>query len=284
MRTRFHKTIGRKIRRVFRRKVLSRHGVGVLADTKNGLFVVDPGDFMIGRKLLRDGVWDYDEISWLSDVVGENAKVIVNVGTHIGALLIPLSKLSERTIGFEANAQNYKLAVINSDINRLTNTTIENLAIGEQERVVSVVNNPINTGNSSINLSSDHGEMTVKMTTLDKYCSTHQIDSIDLMVMDIEGHELYALLGGEKCLKATRAIYIEFAPEHLREQGTQPEDLVDRLCDLFDHMYIFEDKVRSYDSVEARDYLKAITETRGLLKNLLFTKEVLPNTALQRTR
>ncbi len=53
---------------------------------------------------------------------------------------------------------------------------------------------------------------TVSVTTIDAYCATNEIKHIDLLKMDIEGHEFAALKGANKMLdhKCIAAIQIEF--------------------------------------------------------------------------
>jgi FkbM family methyltransferase len=52
----------------------------------------------------------------------------------------------------------------------------------------------------------------VEITTIDAYCASHGIDRIDLLKMDIEGHELDALAGATQMFEraAIRAVLFEF--------------------------------------------------------------------------
>ncbi len=89
-------------------KILLNYGKGVLADTKNGLFIVDPKDFTISRKLLKNGVYDWDEILFLRNHLN-NQSTVIFVGCHIGTLLIPIAKSVKKVYGFEANPKNFEL-------------------------------------------------------------------------------------------------------------------------------------------------------------------------------
>lgn len=105
MKTRLHKKLGRLLRRKFRESVLSDFGEGVLAKTKNGLLVVEAGDFAVGRKLLDRGEYDYAEILWLKKYLKSEDANLVVVGSHIGAVLIPISKQCKSVIAFEADVK-----------------------------------------------------------------------------------------------------------------------------------------------------------------------------------
>lgn len=58
-------------------------------------------------------------------------------------------------------------------------------------------------------MSFDHVE-TVSMETLDEYCSRKSIEQIDLLKIDVEGHELGVLTGANRFLKEGRIRMVQF--------------------------------------------------------------------------
>lgn len=54
------------------------------------------------------------------------------------------------------------------------------------------------------------GSESVKIETLDNYCKSHNIDMIDLLKIDVEGHELDVLLGASEMLSAGKIRYLTF--------------------------------------------------------------------------
>lgn len=50
----------------------------------------------------------------------------------------------------------------------------------------------------------------VRLVTLDEFCVTNDIESVDYLKLDIEGHELKALKGAERMLREKRIGYIQF--------------------------------------------------------------------------
>ena len=278
---RLHKKIGRTFRQGLRNTVLSRHGVAVLANTWNGLLLVEAGDFAVGRRLLQKGSYDKPEVEWLLECIGHHAGSIVIVGAHIGALLVPLSRAAEKVIGFEPDAINFDLLSKNLLLNEVHNTQLINAAVGMRRGMVALRRNSLNPGNTSISMSHDNASGQVEMTTLDSSLSGAPID---LMVMDIEGHEKHALEGGTRTIELTERLYIEFAPEQLVEQGTDPEDLLRLLSRSFPLLYLLEDRVVCTPAdVGCRDIAQRMG-ARGFLKNLLFAKSELPGQAVQWTR
>lgn len=51
---------------------------------------------------------------------------------------------------------------------------------------------------------------TIRLESVDRYCSEHKIASIDFMKMDVEGHELEVLKGASDLLKSRRIRIIQF--------------------------------------------------------------------------
>lgn len=50
----------------------------------------------------------------------------------------------------------------------------------------------------------------VQLTTLDTYCATHEIASVDFLKIDVEGHELAVLQGARELLRHNRIDVIQF--------------------------------------------------------------------------
>lgn len=50
----------------------------------------------------------------------------------------------------------------------------------------------------------------VKLTTLDLYCTKNNITKIDLLKLDVEGHEINALKGGTEMINSDKVSIIQF--------------------------------------------------------------------------
>ena len=108
MRIAWRKRISRTIRGRLLARVLSKHGEGIVANTKNGLLVVDPRDFAVCRSLLEHGSYDWAELQWLSRILSDCSRVVF-VGAHIGSLLVPiaLKSGSGEIVAFEPSPRNH---------------------------------------------------------------------------------------------------------------------------------------------------------------------------------
>ena len=113
------------------------------------------------------------------------------------------------------------------------------------------------------------------MVPLDAELDTFPFQQIDLLVMDIEGHELHALKGSTNLLDKLSILDIEFAPEQLADHGSDPVEMLDLIFDHFGYMYILREKPHKYNKESAMIYLREKMDQKGFLINLIFSKKEL---------
>jgi FkbM family methyltransferase len=266
----WRKRVSRTVRGKLCSLPLSTHGVGVAVATKNGLLVVDPRDFGVSRSLLSRGSYDWPAIAWLSSLLDRQSRIVV-VGAHLGAVLIPLALRSgsRNIIALEPSPSTYRLLEMNLALNGLTDVTVHRMAVGDCSRSIRFTQNPLNSGNSRV---SPRGEIIVPMTTLDSLLETDPAP-IDLLVMDTEGFETHVMRGAVETLARTRFLYVEYAPEQLMEQGSSPQEFLDLVSRHFDSMYLPGTPPTFFPSRTYMRYLSELPTRRGLLLNLLFSRD-----------
>jgi FkbM family methyltransferase len=273
MQVSLRKRLSRAIRGRLRSTVLSNHGIGIIASTRNGLLVVDPRDFSVSRSLLRGGSYDWPEVCWLARLVTPDSRLVF-AGAHLGATLIPIALQSgaRKIVAFEPSPRNHRLLKINLALNDLTAVVVHNAAVGDRQGEIGFTQNPINSGNSRVSAS---GEARVAVTTLDSALQADPLP-IDLMVMDVEGFEVHAIRGAVGVLSRTRYFFVEYAPEQLLEQGSSPAQFIDAVAANFSSMYLQGDTLKFFPARTYSDYLKNLPQRRGLLLNLLFCNDTAP--------
>jgi FkbM family methyltransferase len=269
------KQISRHLRSRWRTKSLGRHGVAIVAETRNGLLAVPAGDFNVSRTLLTDGEYDWPQITWLNALLAATSRVVF-AGAHIGAVLIPIVRqaATRAVIAYEPSPRNFRLLTMNLQLNCIDGVVTFNAALGEKCGRIQFTENTLNTGNSRIAQSA--GEITVEMETLDRTIAADW-DSIDLIVMDTEGSEVAVMRGAQATLARTRNLYVEFSPDQLREQGSGAAEFAETVEKYFKSAYVFGAPILFLGPGKFAEHLKGLQHCRGLLLNVLFTQDTAAN-------
>ena len=209
----------KKIKSTRLRKKLGQNIKAVITKSENGLFAVDPEDLEVGQKL-RSGGFGIDEVKRLKSFINKDSKVLI-VGTHIGALAIPLSKHCKEITAIEANPNTFELLEINLHLNHAKNITPHNIFANDSHEKVEFLLNTVNSGGSkrkpkksSFLYDFDNPEIIeLESHKLDDYLPEHDYD---LVLLDIEGSEYFAMKGMENILANCTTLVVEFLPHHLK--------------------------------------------------------------------
>lgn len=255
----FLNDIKQKIRGRLRSKALAPYGVGYFVDTPQGMFVVDPIDQLISRKLIKKGGYEVGTIEYLSRFLNPES-VVVFVGAHIGSLLVPLAKKVRLVHAYEADPVNFKYLDYNRKINCLDNVRVHNRAVGDRDGCfVKINHNTLNSGNSSIDLSQDQEREGVEMVRLDSHLEIGGA-RVRLIVMDIEGAEVHAIRGMPQVLENTDILFTEFSNRYLVGMGSSCREFAELLSPYFSSMQTFDDKGCFFSDRGWVEYLAAFDD------------------------
>jgi FkbM family methyltransferase len=259
----------------WRTRFLGEHGIAIVAETKNGRLCVPAGDFNVSRSLLENGEYDWPQIIWLQQLLHANSRVVF-AGAHIGAVLIPLARISgtRSIVAYEPSPRNFRLLNMNLALNEIEGVVTNNTALWSWAGQIQFTENSINTGNSRV--APTDGEITVSGDTLDRTIPADWA-SIDLIVMDTEGSEVAVMRGAHMSLARTKSLYAEFSPEQLGEQGSSAVDFVETVERYFKSAYVFGAPVLFLGPGTFAAHLKGLQHDRGLLLNVLFTQDLAAN-------
>jgi FkbM family methyltransferase len=199
--------------------------------------------------------------------------VFVDVGANIGIHSSIAARCvgdSGKIIAFEPVPENYDLLILN--LNKNIDEASENVFCAEQVAISDQVGdatiyldeNSIGTHSMTQAKSGAKKNIQIKTTTLDHYFENSNF-KIDVLKIDIEGHELAALTGAVKTINITDLIFIEFDANHFDN-----ESKIKKLLELTrEHPFLY-----FFD--EGRGKIKKINsqELYGLklCNNLLFSK------------
>lgn len=188
-------------------------------NTKNGTFVVDATDLEVSAKLRNKGEYGIDEINRISKFIDNQSSILI-VGAHIGSLAIPIAKMCSEVVAIEANPNNFKLLQTNIEMNNTSNITTHNIAASEREEIIQFQLNTVNSGGSKRVPINNHYMYTydnpeiidVPAYSLDTYLTNNYFD---LVLIDIEGSEYFAMQGMTNILSKTKTLIVEFLPHHI---------------------------------------------------------------------
>ena len=179
------------------RKKLGNNIKAIITNSENGLFAVDPEDLEVGQKL-RSGGFGIEELERLKLLINNKSKVLI-VGTHIGSLAIPLSRHCKEITAIEANPKTFQLLEINLQF--LLNTVNS----GGSKRKPKKSNFLYEYDNPEV--------IELESHSLDEYLNHHDYE---LILLDIEGSEYFAMKGMKDILSNCKTLVVEFLPHHLK--------------------------------------------------------------------
>lgn len=259
-----HIRLSRGIRGKLRALGLRQHGVGVVAQTAQGTFVVDPRDFGVGRALLERGAYDQDVIAQLLQQVTAQSTVVV-VGAHVGALVVPIASEVAQVIAMEPNPATYALLSMNLRLNALSNVQALPWAAADEPGHVVISHNTQNTGGSAVQKADAAAQGVVECVRLDDVVD---VPAVDLMVVDAEGYEVNVFRGAQHTLALTGCVYTEFSPRALARAGHTVDDFFAAIPQKFQTLtHHSRGQIRCFARAEWKDYVMALDTPERLLLN-----------------
>lgn len=188
-----------------RATTLIRRLITPQADSFSSFMEVERAERLFYLKYLRAGMTVFD------------------VGAHMGELTLMFSRFVGDTgvvHAFEPTKAGFELLTATCTAASLRNVKFHRLALAEQETTVvlhsygdgyqswtSQARRPLETYGIDVRVV---GTEESPATTLDSYCDTNSISSIDLLKVDVEGAEFQVLLGARRMLEAHRIKCIAF--------------------------------------------------------------------------
>lgn len=153
--------------------------------------------------------------------VPENCQVILDCGANIGIYALRAALCgTNRVFSIEPNPLVFNRLIKNIKTNNLTNVIALNTGIGSARGKTKLYWGNSTTG-GSIKLDSklkEKNTVDIEITTLDDIVERYNINSIDIIKMDIEGSEYEALIGAKRALDITKTLILEYHSEDLKNK------------------------------------------------------------------
>lgn len=148
-------------------------------------------------------------------------RVSVDVGAHVGLMSYWMAKDFDHVHAFEPVSAHRECFAFNVPA---YNVTMHPVALGVVNDSVAIRTGPNSSGDSWVS-----GPGDIEMTVLDEF----ELEDVDFLKLDTEGHELPILMGGEKTLKRCRpVVMVEQKKGHAQRFGLPETGAVDYLKSL----------------------------------------------------
>ena len=188
----------------------------IRAVTELGQIDLFLNDLFLTPTLLAHGQYCQGEIHLLSRFIKPGA-VIIEAGGNIGAHTLPLSVLvgeKGKILSFEPQVEANHLLRSNVELRNLKNVEVYDQALSDRTQTLYMERPSYekiwNTGSLSVHY--ELGEP-IEAVTIDSL----ELEKLDLIKLDVEGHELKALVGAENTIKRLRPVI--FAEDDRPSEG-----------------------------------------------------------------
>lgn len=181
---------------------------------------------LVGQML---GPQSFDEVFVLSRVIGGTPGVMLDVGAHHGNALAPFLGRGWNVHAFEPDPANRAVLT-----RRFPGVTVDARAVSEQDgEEVALYTSDVSAGISTLSpFHPTHAPTaSVKTIRLDSYLREHDVDQVDFLKVDIEGHDLFALRGFPWATHHPRAVICEYEDHKTVQLGHSVHDIAGFLID-----------------------------------------------------
>lgn len=218
----------------------------VLAKVFSGLKIyLNPTDMAVAAHIAIDGVWENNISRAWTNVINAD-DTIFDIGANFGYFGLLAGQFTDKKnakiVFFEANPAITPYINKSLSVNWLNEqSTVENLAVSDKSGTVELTLLDNYTGSSSIE-SLDHlssyaenkmqisvkKTVKVKSVSIDSYCSNKKIGSVNLIKMDIEGHEETAYRGMKRIIQKSPSVsmFIEFTKASYKDPQRFYEEML----------------------------------------------------------
>lgn len=161
--------------------------------------------------------------------------IIIDIGAHVGYYTRIFSKFAGKkgvVYAFEPEEENFNL--LKKNVKNLKNVKIIKKALSDRDGFIDFYIAPNHTGlHSILSDNSRQNKTRIMAQTLDNFIKEEKIQKVDLIKMDIEGGEPFALAGAKGLLnQPSLMIIMEFTPSNFSVSQISPVDFLQNLSGL----------------------------------------------------
>jgi FkbM family methyltransferase len=222
--TRVHHPGKWRVHEWLRNKLRVSYGGDLQVERQGLRWLLNPSDFVQSTFFWTGEFETWDWYHFLALLKPE--AIVFDIGANFGyysALTALLLNDKGHVYAFEPCRKTYDRLHTNILLNRLqSSVTAVPIALSDHCGSAYLDQTEGNSGATHISKQGD----AITLDTVDHFCETHPIPRIDVIKIDVEGHELHVLTGAKQAIERWRPnIMIEFNPEALQRFGASAAQL-----------------------------------------------------------
>ena len=258
----FHQKLGKKLYFWEKNEIKMR--------TNEGFWICLHEGKTIDDTIINLGFWEPD----ISKLIRENLKkwdTFVDIGANIGYFSLLGSEIvgeNGKILAFEPSSKNFAELTKNIALNNFSNISAIQYAASNVATTKNLFYNPTNPGGSSLveNLHSGNESESIETIVLDDFLRD---EKIDLIKMDIEWYEYFAILGMKNLLaKNHLKMIFEYSPTFYEK--LYPADFAQKSVEILD--ILTEIGFLLY-FIDYRGKLEPISNNQKFFENLYAKRE-----------
>ena len=225
---------------------MNNEQIVVVNDVK---YLIKNSKDIIENTLLEGKQWNNDILLLIGLLVKKyNLKHLVNVGSHIGTVALPISKYMEKVTVFEPFPPTFQHFMEHVKLNKIKNIASYNLALGDRETKVCFLdlNNERFKNNSGGMAAVTDDDIKKNRLSSNFHSKKYQnnmkkfdnlsVEKFDIMLIDAEGREYEIIKGGTKRISKNKPIIIveiwENQKRKFENMITTKEDVISYIKNL----------------------------------------------------
>lgn len=189
------------------------------------IFVVD-GDIHVGGNIKKSGTWEPEVVAWMQSNIKPGYNCL-DIGSNIGFFTEVMARFSGRSGSVHAFEPNRELVEIykqtrdNNNYEDAADIFVYPFALSDVEDDLNLLVPNINIGGAALTMGPDikdgYHSLKAKTKNINDLLSDHQLNTIDVIKIDIEGYEPFVWSTLYKALKNAKAVLVELGPYHPKE-------------------------------------------------------------------
>jgi len=208
----------------------------------NGYTINAIKDDYITNEILQHGIYEKPLFLFLQSVLKGRHFNCIDVGANIGVVSLTMCKYGNRVISFEPIPQLYGLLKNSINDNQINNCCVHNVGLSNKNTTASFfVQTGGNIGSSTLSpkeIDQYQSELTINLESGDENLSINSLDNVDLIKIDVEGHESEVILGLRKTIQRDQPIIIIEWDNDSTRSGFKKHQIFESICSNYSVYYL----------------------------------------------